>query len=82
MVSMAPEVLDAAPYGIKADLWSLATVYYEMLYGNPPYISFSAGGMRRAIQQNRINLENISDQSAEFFKRIFVPDVDQRLSWT
>jgi len=34
---MAPEVLLGKTYNNKADLWALACVFYEMLYGECPF---------------------------------------------
>lgn len=48
----------------------------------PPYISTSYTGMKRVINRNQIELSGISKESAEFFKRIFVIDTKERLSWT
>lgn len=45
-----------------------------MLFGEPPYISSSYSGMRRVINKNEINLNGISKESAEFFRRVFVVD--------
>lgn len=39
---MAPEVLNNMEYNNKADIWSIGTVFYELLFGNPP---FTAGNM-------------------------------------
>ena len=41
-LNMAPEVLNGNDYGNKADIWSIGTVFYELLYGRPPY---TAGNM-------------------------------------
>ena len=34
---MAPEVWKRRPYGLKADVWSLGCILYELLYGVTPY---------------------------------------------
>lgn len=36
-LNMAPEVLGGTQYNSKADLWSIGVVFYEMLFGTPPY---------------------------------------------
>ena len=41
-LNMAPEVLNGNDYDNKADIWSIGTVFYELLFGKPP---FTAGNM-------------------------------------
>jgi len=41
-LNMAPEVLSGNDYDNKADIWSIGTVFYELLFGKPP---FTAGNM-------------------------------------
>ena len=36
-LNMAPEVLGGTQYNSKADIWSIGVVFYEILYGAPPY---------------------------------------------
>ena len=36
-LTMAPEVLKGMPYGLKADIWSIGVVFYQLLTGKYPY---------------------------------------------
>lgn len=38
-LNMAPEILNGDSYDNKADIWSLGTVFYEMLFGKPPFVA-------------------------------------------
>ena len=34
---MAPEILQYKQYDVKADLWSVGTILFELLAGRPPF---------------------------------------------
>lgn len=36
-LNMAPEILAGKNYNNKADIWSIGTCFYELLFGKPPY---------------------------------------------
>jgi serine/threonine-protein kinase ULK/ATG1 len=36
-LNMAPEVLNNTEYNNKADIWSIGTCFYELLFGKPPF---------------------------------------------
>ena len=36
-IYMAPEILKGQNYNIKADIWSMGVVFFEMLFGYCPY---------------------------------------------
>lgn len=59
-LNMAPEVLNGNDYGNKADIWSIGTVFYELLFGKPPY---TAGNMIDL-------LKNIKTKQLDFPRKI------------
>ena len=38
---MAPELLRDQKYGMEADIWSVGVVYYQLLYGQYPFMGMS-----------------------------------------
>ena len=53
-IYMAPEVLKGEKYTIKADIWSLGVVLYEMLFGVCPYRSNSIAMLITTISKSEI----------------------------
>eukprot|EP01028_Stygiella_incarcerata_P007214 TRINITY_DN296_c0_g3_i1.p1 TRINITY_DN296_c0_g3~~TRINITY_DN296_c0_g3_i1.p1 ORF type:complete len:595 (-),score=129.63 TRINITY_DN296_c0_g3_i1:105-1832(-) len=51
---MAPEVLDTQKYDSKADLWSLGTILYEMVYGHCPFNGINRIDLLRNIKLNPV----------------------------
>jgi serine/threonine protein kinase len=35
--NMAPEVIEFKPYGLAADMFSLGSMFYQLLFGNYPF---------------------------------------------
>lgn len=49
---LAPEVLEGKAYGKAVDWWSLGTLMFEMLDGNPPFwdqVERDTGGAMRSL---------------------------------
>jgi serine/threonine-protein kinase ULK/ATG1 len=36
-IYMAPQLLERTPYTTKCDIWSIGIIFYEMLFGSPPW---------------------------------------------
>jgi serine/threonine protein kinase len=50
---MAPEILFGRPYDAKVDLWSTGVIFYEMIYGVPPYSSRTIDEMLKKVRENQ-----------------------------
>ena len=36
-IYMAPQILERVQYTTKCDIWSLGVIFYEMMFGYPPW---------------------------------------------
>ncbi|KAL4497508.1 hypothetical protein ABPG73_020605 [Tetrahymena malaccensis] len=84
-LNMAPEVLDGQDYNNKADIWSIGTVFYELLFGRPPY---TAGNMIDLIKNIRNKpleipkkINKISDVTEDVIRKMLVVDSRKRIEW-
>lgn len=76
-------------YGLKADIWSIGIIFYEMVYGRIPYEPMKAPDMYEQIIQKNIFPNNgmfngyrPSDPVLNLMKKILVVDQKQRLDWS
>ena len=88
-VTMAYELLTASSentiYNSKADLWSIGIVYYQLLFGQPPFIGFSTqqhlADIKAKANGNLCWPKDISTESKDILTRILVTDPNKRLDW-
>jgi len=83
-IYMAPEILKGQPYNLKADLYSLGVVLYEMLYGVCPYEDSTIPGLLAQIQKGRMvfhNYNKISKSTENLLKRMIEPMQSKRIEW-
>jgi len=83
-IYMAPEVLRGYPYSMKADIYSLGVVLYEMLYGVAPYEDVNIPGLLNKIKYGRIVFHNYNPVSASteyLLKRMLDSNDSKRIEW-
>jgi serine/threonine-protein kinase ULK/ATG1 len=58
-LNMAPEVLNNMEYNNKADIWSIGTCFYELLFGRPPFTAGNMVDLLKNIQKNPVSKSSI-----------------------
>jgi serine/threonine-protein kinase ULK/ATG1 len=82
---MAPEILEAKKYDAKADLWSVGTILYEMLYGRPPYLAANMLDLIHKIKQGPpkyvSSTVTVNPLAVELLTGLLQADPDKRMSF-
>ena len=81
---MSPQILQHKDYTTKTDLWSIALIYYEMLFGKTPWNAKSQYELTNKILSQPVGFPNdirISDESARFIMGALKVDESQRFTW-
>lgn len=82
---MAPEVIGGRDYNNKADVWSVGTVIYEMLFGRPPYSAANMVELLNNIKKRPLimptNLNPISSKTEKMLIQMLTVDPDKRISF-
>ena len=82
---MAPEILRHERYDGKADLWSIGSIFFELLFGHPPFSGPNPMQLLATIESSpkRIVFPNdiqISDNCQSLLSAVLVRDPLERLS--
>ncbi|EDK31682.2 Serine/Threonine kinase domain protein (macronuclear) [Tetrahymena thermophila SB210] len=82
---MAPEILRGQDYCVKADIWSLGVVLYELLFGICPFEEKSIVRLISLLNDGQLvirkDIQNISPQTEALLMAMLVKDPEQRISW-
>ena len=80
---MAPEVLKGLIYDIRADIWSLGVIVYEMLYGICPYQESTIPKLVTLIDNSILRFPTdvaVSDGIKTLIKKMLTIKYRQRLT--
>ena len=50
----SPQLLENMEYSSKCDVWSTGVLFYEMLYGEAPFMSQSMNGLVESIKEQTL----------------------------
>lgn len=84
-LNMAPEVLDGKHYDNKADIWSVGTCFYELIFGRPPYVGQNIIDLTRNIKTKPLTINrkicDISALAEDLLRKMLVVDPSKRIDW-
>ena len=83
-IYMAPEILKGLTYTIKADIYSMGVMLFEMLYGKAPFEDVNIPGLLNKISKGDIVFRSynpISPSTEFLIKRMLEPIESQRITW-
>ena len=84
-IYMAPEILRGFPYTIKADIWSLGVLLFELLFGTCPYEDKTLAGLISQFSCKQVSfprdINNISLNTETLLKKMLTIDPKQRIDW-
>lgn len=64
-LNMAPEILQGFEYNNKCDIWSIGTVFYELLFEKPPYTANHIVELIKNIKENPFKMPSNHKMSPE-----------------
>ncbi len=80
----APEILRLEQYDVKADLWSVGVILWEMLTGKPPFKSRTPFELPHVIENTVLRLDpalGISRDCLDLLYSLLQKDSVQRIGW-
>jgi len=83
-IYMAPEILKGQSYSIKADIYSMGVMLYEVLFGRAPYEDVNIPGLLNKISKGDLRFlsyNKISPSTEHLIRKLLDPVEETRISW-
>lgn len=83
-IYMAPEILKGTLYSMKADIYSMGVMLYEMLFGRAPFEDANIPGLLQKITKGNIIFplfNPLSSSTERLIKRMLESTETQRIGW-
>jgi len=81
---MAPEIHSRKPYNIKADLWSVGVILYEITCGEVPFTGRNADDLIWKLQRQPVKFRkhvDLSPECKDLIWKLLCKNPHQRISW-
>jgi serine/threonine-protein kinase ULK/ATG1 len=81
---MSYQILKQMNYTSKCDIWSLGIIYYELLYGKPPWLAVSILDLLNQIENVPLRFPDkpiVSKQSKDLLAAMLQKDEQLRIGW-
>ncbi len=82
-LNMAPQVLGGTQYNSKADIWSIGVVFYEILFGGPPYKASNMVDLINNIKNKPLNfpknINQVSEVTEDVIRKMLTVDPKKRI---
>jgi serine/threonine-protein kinase ULK2 len=77
--------LNGQEYDSKADIWSIGTVFYEIMFGKPPYTASNMVDLIKNIKSKPLEIprkiNNIQPLTEDILRKMLVVDPKKRIEW-
>ncbi len=84
-INMAPEIIEGKSYNSKVDIWSLGIVFYQLLFGIPPYIGRNIFELLKEIKNTELkiprDINNITEETEDILRKMLTPNPTKRIEW-
>jgi calcium-dependent protein kinase len=82
LVYVAPEICSKKDYGKQVDMWSAGIIFYNLVFGELPFVGFDEKSTIQMIIHNKIqiNKKDITNSSIDLILKMLDKDPSTRIT--